>query len=143
MRTKATTTGIMANSSHMVVIQSGKCGYSAIANGHLVLDYTIGDLIKKPISAKLITVDGLKKSIIVHTDFTEPQTVNGKRERYLGISTSKLMPVVNTYIPITGSQLPSFGYISVRYADGKSEFTKIHEGITVIIEILASVKNGA
>lgn len=131
----------MANYSQVVVVESGKCTFARIAHDQLILDYTVGDLIKKPTTARLITVDGLKKSITVYTDFTEPQTVSGKKEGYLGISTSMFMPVVNTYIPIIGRQLPSFGYISLRYTDGKSKFTEIHKGVTVVIEILS--ENGA
>ena len=124
----------MANSSHILVVQSRQCGFSRVANERLILDYTIGDYIKNPISARLITVDGSRKSIFVYTDFTEPQTVNGKQENYLGISCSK--PLVNTSIPITGGQLPHFGYISLEFAIGK--FTKVDKNLTVIIEILGA-----
>lgn len=130
----------MAESSHILVVESGDCKFARIADNKLILDYTIGDLIKRPIAARLITVDGLKKSILVYTDFTEPQTVNGDLERYLGISTSTYMPIVNTYIPITGRQLPPFGYISLKFANGSSKFSQIHK-VTVIIEILGD--NGA
>ena len=121
--------------SHMLVVQSEKCKFSSIAAGSIILDYTIGDKITKPISARLITVDGYKKSVLVYTDFTDTQIVNGKEERYLGISTASYMQVVNPYIPITGNKLPNFGFIRLSYTSGK--FDKIEKGVTVVIEIIA------
>ena len=138
---KYTQLNTMARSSHLLVIQSSECKYSRISDGHLILEYSISDSIKNVISARLITVDGLKKTVFVYTDFTKPQTVNGVDGRYLGISSYGSMPVVNTYIPIAGSQLSSVGYISVRLAVGK--FTKVDKNVTVIIEILSETQNGA
>ena len=125
-----------------LVVQSAKSFESIYSNdGKYLISYKLPEPLHfdEPHFACLNRVTGAERPVLVFTDFTERQIVNGDLAPFLGCSGDGS----RTWIPIASNHIPSYGYLRLHTASDQK--LGPNKSFTIIINIASKseLENGA